>query len=182
MEGRLEHIVVAMGEMIALVIFSDEWNSSLGDSLGPQVQPEKLFLDVSRTCWHRFFFKSHWNHLIITLLWLVHIAILVKFWDVHLFLGPGLLLIPAVAEHWGVPVACVMCDVWWLGSLWLISDELWYHLMTGYLCTANTCCCLLACFFCQFVLWLCSVCFPFFFHVYFFVSISHVSIWICIIS
>ena len=58
--------------------------------------------------------------------------------------------------------SCCLCDVWWLGSLWLISDELWYHLMTGYLCTANTCCCLLACFFCQFVLWLCSVCFPFF--------------------
>ena len=56
--------------------------------------------------------------------------------------------------------SCCLCDVWWLGSLWLISDELWYHLMTGYLCTANTCCCLLACFFCKFVLWLCSVCFP----------------------
>lgn len=68
MEGRLGHIVVAMGEMIALVIFSDEWNSPLGDSLGPEVQPEKWFLDVSRCFSYMlapFFFSE--NHIGITL-------------------------------------------------------------------------------------------------------------------
>ena len=154
------------------------------DSLGPEVQPEKWFLDVSRTCWHRFSGKSHWNYLIITLLWLVHIAILVKFWDVHLFLGPGLLLIPAVAEHWGVPVACVMCDVWCVmigvtvTDLWctLISFDDWVSMHCKHMLLSSSLLFLQVCALTLFCL------FPFFIHVYLFVSISHVSIWICIIS
>lgn len=110
-----------------------------------------MFLDVSRTCWHRFFFRkitleSPYHHLLVISPY-CHIGQILRCsfvpWSRPSF-DPGC--------GRALRSSCCLCDVWCV-MIGVTVTDLWW--------TANTCCCLLACFFCKFVLWLCSVCFPF---------------------